>query len=304
MHNVGGVIGRITSRFTSGERSTYLRGSVNSGVVTGFASHVGGVVGYINVGTTASTGNVHLNPSSTPLGHVVNNENTGVVIGLLNVGGVIGRIDAPVITNLSKNPLLLIFNDEIGRSHTSIVYGCRNDGDVFGYGNVGGIIGTSNASGNLTNFNDKAQAMVNHIKANTAAITSAANIFIEGTYNAALIGIHDAFNSEYNTKRTGWLTSILTATGNFVTNAATWASSTYYSVATYVKFLNNTHIIAIQSCENTGTVTGGSFLAGIVGMAGDFMVMHTASVENNGTVTSINEGEKSNIWNNLVLGNL
>ncbi len=150
---VGGVVGWMND--------AHVQNCKNHSVVSGQGNEVGGVVGGMYGGTlencfNSAEGTVKGNSGQTGgvVGRLENGTkitgcyNLGTVIGIDQVGGVVGTVINATVQNFYNAGTVYGYGEMaggvVGCSLNSTVEGCYNTGSVSGVNNVGGLVASSN----------------------------------------------------------------------------------------------------------------------------------------------------------------
>jgi filamentous hemagglutinin family protein len=239
----GGLIGRLSYGTVTNTTST--------GAVTGSGSNTGGLIGYAE----GSSSTLIYNVSHT----------TGLVLGVGNVGGLIGQSSANVGTGTSG------YNTYA----TSKVEGsASNVGGLIGYTNGGSVTNTT-ASGNVSGPSDAATATnIGGLIGKSSTALSASNytgLTVKGSaYVGGLVGYN---TSTITNVSVGTSTSVL-GSDSFTGGLAGYNSSTITSsssAAVVTGLLNTGGLVgnnaggAISSSSSTAVVTGTTNVGGLVG---------------------------------------
>lgn len=315
-HNIGGVVGvYTTSRWKSGD--TYVdvafANCVNEGTVTGADFHVGGIVG--NCGSCRSVTNCENKGNVTAVGYdvagIVGSGNVGSVSACKNSGNITGGAFVGGIMGWTG----------------SVITSCENSGNITATGmrdtcdylrednvaGVGGIVGVTNGyvekstnSGIISSTGSG--SCIGGIAGGMAA--SKGDI-IEGNVNNGEIIVFGNGNMVGGIagKMFSWRPSLNDGEYTFSgknTGNITAANSTYVGgIIGYVdtqrdwSYADRTYIVIISS-ENSGTITGATRVAGILGTAYKFV--RTDSIywdtnKNTGTLfVGVDATEKTDLY--------
>ena len=189
-----------------------------------------------------------------------------------SVGGIVGILEGGLIENCTNNAIVTSKYYEVGNGNVGGIVGylktgdvknCTNNGDVFGYVNkysdkqgVGGIVGTIVENGTGT----------------ISGCTNNGFVYNKGYSTGGIVGVNRGKYVLSDCINTGTVTGDKSLVGGImgVTN-----------------FSDNT----ITNCQNSGNVTGATFVGGIIGSLG-FDGDRTAIVSNcanSGNVTATKE---------------
>ena len=237
---VGGVAGWNNNGET-------ISGSYNTGTVSG-EHDVGGITGKgaaiincYNIGTISGTGQ-GVGGVVGMLPDVVQDcYNEGIITGSLKVGGLVGEIwnDMRIVDSYNSGQVIGtgdFFSTGTGgiaggASGRSIILGCYNTASVTGQGQVGGILGIGDDNSSVINCYNLGQ--------------------ITGTGNSigGVVG-----------RRDGGHVELCCNEGN-VSSSGDGVGGIVGMIDTY----GNPSTISISNCYNTGDVSGGIYIGGIVG---------------------------------------
>lgn len=288
-------------------------------------------------GTSANTANEYVGGiAGVNYGFVYDTYNESAVFGASNVGGIVGKnesrggTDAGV--NLSANAgNVLAVTDKgtigsnagglAGLNYGSITYG-RNTGTVTGEGSVGGIVGHNASGGLLEDISNAIAALITGNEAvggiagtNEGDITEESNLVNEGTvtgvkYVGGIAGVNKGTIENTNaavklaakTDGAEYFGGIagLNDTGGTITNATNLVDIEAANVS-FVGGIAGENRGVLTDAGNTGDITGGKHVGGIIGLNSDG---HAAGrIENSGTVTATEGGAAGIIYeNNADLG--
>lgn len=291
---VGGLIGRQLTKNTSTTSSSnqlYLTvvSAKNSGSVTG-DSYVGGVIGFGS----------HLSALSL-------SQNTASITGTTYVGGYVGRSSHVIITG-AINDQTITGTTYVGgiAGYAKQITDSTNTGDILSLGvtfdgstpiaYVGGLVGYGFGITNSTNDADiRVDTQGVYVGGLAGAIntnnlptldgnTNKGDISSTGNYVGGLYGGMTASIESYDTKQVAIITNntnqgSVSSTGNYVGGIVGYQISNNSSTSG----LSYQNFTSIMNSTNTGTITGMSYVGGMIGYGKYIKDMHYNS--NTGNIT-------------------
>ena len=149
-----------------------IKNCVNNGDVKGYDNMVGGIVGNSIVTIIENCYN-----TGVVTAEYVTNPLTGLSLGGFQVGGIVGRTNAPI--NNCYNNGTVVGEDHVGGiagSTQRAINNCYNIGNVFGVYCIGGIVGENDNGGEVKNCFNKGN------------ITGAGRLSTDNTYAGGIAG--------------------------------------------------------------------------------------------------------------------
>ncbi len=267
--NVSGIVG------VAGENAPVIDNCTNNGIITGSAGNIGGILGLVGDGKTAtvknSTNKATITGKGTGVGGIFGyaeypNTTAGTESGVISVIGCINR------GNVSGEAVI----GGIGGRITSTTSGCENYGTVTGTNTTGGICGVADGlTENCTNEGNISGSSYN----------------IGGIAGRAPGDLINCYNYGDITTTADTIGGIAGTSQADVTGCINYGKVEAKGIAGGIvgQAGENLGGTAITNCTNQGAVTGtGTHVAGILGRVNPTNIARTLSgCKNTGVITGV-----------------